>query len=71
MKPAPGQWSTAPGINIWQEYDEIDTVLRWGAGAGLRVKTPLGSVRLDYGIKIDRKPDESLGLVHFAIGEAF
>ncbi len=57
--------------NIWQEFDEIDTSLRWGIGAGLRVKTPLGSVRLDYGIKIEREPDESLGAVHFAIGEAF
>lgn len=57
--------------NIWQEYDEIDAALRWGTGAGLRVKTPLGSVRLDYGIKIDRKPGESSGIVHFAIGEAF
>lgn len=57
--------------NIWQEYDEIDASLRWGIGAGLRVKTPLGSVRLDYGIKIDRQPDESFGAVHFAIGEAF
>ena len=57
--------------NIWQEYDEIDASLRWGIGAGVRVKTPLGSVRLDYGIKIDRQPDESFGAVHFAVGEAF
>ncbi len=57
--------------NIWQEYDEIDASLRWGIGSGLRLKTPLGSVRLDYGIKIDRQPDESFGALHFAIGEAF
>ena len=57
--------------NIWQEYDDIDASLRWGIGAGLRVKTPLGSIRLDYGIKINRQPDESFGAVHFAIGEAF
>jgi outer membrane protein assembly factor BamA len=59
------------GGNIWQEYDEIPLGLRWGIGAGLRVKTPLGSVRLDYGFKIDRREDEPAGSLHFAIGEAF
>jgi outer membrane protein insertion porin family len=57
--------------NIWQEYEEIDIHLRWGVGAGLRLMTPLGSVRLDYGIKLGRQPDESFGTLHFAIGEAF
>lgn len=57
--------------NIWQDVDEISTDLRWGAGAGLRLQTPLGSVRLDYGIKLDRQEDESFGVLHFAIGEAF
>ncbi len=57
--------------NIWQEYTEISSHLRWGAGAGLRLKTPLGSVRLDYGIKINRQSEETIGALHFAIGEAF
>ncbi|MCK4792679.1 MAG: outer membrane protein assembly factor BamA [Desulfobacteraceae bacterium] len=59
------------GGNIWQEYTEISSHLRWGAGAGLRLKTPLGSVRLDYGIKINRQSEETIGALHFAIGEAF
>jgi outer membrane protein insertion porin family len=59
------------GGNIWQEYDEIDSHLRWGIGAGLRLLTPLGSIRLDYGLKLGRQPDESAGALHFAIGEAF
>ncbi len=57
--------------NIWQEPNEISSDLRWGAGAGLRLQTPLGSVRLDYGIKLDRQEEESFGVLHFAIGEAF
>jgi outer membrane protein insertion porin family len=57
--------------NIWQDYKEVNTELRYGIGGGLRAKTPLGSVRLDYGFKIDRQPDESAGAWHFAIGEAF
>lgn len=59
------------GGNIWQEYEEIPLGLRWGVGAGLRIRTPLGSVRLDYGFKINRQEDEPAGSLHFAIGEAF
>jgi outer membrane protein insertion porin family len=59
------------GGNIWQEYRKIPDGFRWGAGAGLRLKSFLGSIRLDYGFKIDRQRDESAGSLHFAIGEAF
>ena len=59
------------GGNIWQEYDEIPLGLRWGVGVGLRIKSPIGSIRLDYGFKIDRREDEPAGSLHFAIGEAF
>ena len=59
------------GGNIWQDMEEIDTRLRWGVGAGLRLQTFLGSVRLDYGFKLGRQEEESLGVLHFAIGEAF
>jgi outer membrane protein insertion porin family len=57
--------------NIWREYHEIPDGLRWGVGVGLRLKSPLGSIRLDYGFKIDRREEESAGSLHFAIGEAF
>jgi outer membrane protein insertion porin family len=59
------------GGNIWQEYGEIPQGLRWGIGAGLRLRTPLGSIRFDYGFKLDRQEDESIGSLHFAIGESF
>jgi outer membrane protein assembly complex protein YaeT len=59
------------GGNIWQEQDDIDMDLRWGIGVGLRVRSFLGSIRLDYGFKIGRQEDESSGVLHFAIGEAF
>lgn len=57
--------------NVWREYENVSGALRWGAGAGLRINTPLGTVRLDYGIKLDRRTDEPFGALHFAIGEAF
>jgi outer membrane protein assembly complex protein YaeT len=59
------------GGNIWQDGEEISSGLRWGVGGGLRLKSLLGSIRLDYGFKIQRQADESIGQVHFAIGEAF
>ncbi len=57
--------------NVWPTKDSISADLRWGAGAGLRLQTPLGSIRLDYGVKLDRQEGESFGALHFAIGEAF
>jgi len=57
--------------NIWRRYNEISTALRYGIGAGLRLNTPLGNVRLDYGVKFDPRKGESFGALHFAIGEAF
>ncbi len=57
--------------NVWQTYDDLDASLRWGSGVGIRIKTPLGSIRLDYGWKIAPHEDESRGTLHFAIGEAF
>jgi outer membrane protein insertion porin family len=59
------------GGNIWQEFKDLNMELRWGVGAGLRLRTPLGSVRLDYGLKLDKQADESVGVIHFAVGDAF
>ncbi|MGB9720038.1 MAG: outer membrane protein assembly factor BamA [bacterium] len=57
--------------NVWKEVDEIDWQLRWSIGTGMRLRTPLGSLRLDYGMKVKPSSDESTGALHFAIGEAF
>jgi len=40
-----------------------------GRGFGLRLNTPLGPIRLDYGIGDSRSFGE--GMVHFSIGQAF
>ncbi len=59
------------GGNIWEDHEEITPSLRWGIGFGLRLKSFLGSVRLDYGFKLLREEEEAVGVLHFAIGEAF
>ncbi|HEX5044299.1 MAG TPA: outer membrane protein assembly factor BamA [Candidatus Polarisedimenticolaceae bacterium] len=55
LKPADFRWS------------EIRHVL----GAGIRVDTPIGPLRVEYGHKLDRKEGESAGEIFIAFGNAF
>ena len=45
--------------------------LRWSAGVGVRYKTALGPIRVDWGYKLNRRPGESASRFHFTIGHAF
>ena len=45
--------------------------MRYGLGAGLRYKLPIGPIRLDYGWNPDRQPGEDFGAFHFSFGFAF
>lgn len=51
------------------DFNPLD--VRSAAGLGLRLRTPIVLLRLDYGIKLDRKPGESFGQLFFSIGQAF
>jgi outer membrane protein insertion porin family len=44
---------------------------RHSVGPGLRYMTPIGPIALDYGFKLDRRPGESIGEVHFSISGTF
>ncbi len=57
--------------NVWPDQTVKFEDLRSSCGIGLRYGTPIGPLRLDYGQKIDRKPGESPGEVHFSIGNTF
>jgi outer membrane protein insertion porin family len=45
--------------------------MRYTAGLGLRYKSALGPLRIDWGYKLDRRPGEKPYHVHFTIGHAF
>lgn len=73
--------------NVWIKSKNMDvTDLKYTAGMGLRYDTPVGPLRVDYGLKLNRddiciaredtkKPPhcspESPGALHFSIGHAF
>ncbi|MGC2425003.1 MAG: outer membrane protein assembly factor BamA [Nitrospirota bacterium] len=64
---------TSQGIHqVAQSVTSSETNgLRYGAGLGIRYQTPVGPLRLDYGFKVNRRPGESIGELHFTLGEAF
>lgn len=57
--------------NVWQKFDDINSEIKSTVGAGLRFKTPVGPISVDYGHKLDRESGESSGEVHFSFGHAF
>ncbi len=62
------------GGNVWQAWREVRVAgMRWGAGVGVRVDTPVGPLRLEYGWKFKpitwTAPDGTL--VREAPGELF
>ncbi|MDA8084138.1 MAG: outer membrane protein assembly factor BamA [Nitrospiraceae bacterium] len=58
--------------NVWVNTKRmVLSDLRFTAGLGLRYKTPVGPLRVDYGMKLNREPGESRGAIHFSVGHAF
>ena len=58
--------------NIYRTLHDYSLAdLRHVAGAGLRLATPIGPFRLEYGAILDRKAGEPPGEFFFSIGQAF
>ncbi len=58
--------------NVWAEPATVDLdEVRWGVGAGLRVDTPAGPFRLEYGHKLDRRAGEPSGQWYLSFGVPF
>ncbi|MCM8796759.1 MAG: outer membrane protein assembly factor BamA [Candidatus Omnitrophica bacterium] len=62
--------------NVWSKMEDIGIDgLKSGVGFGIRVKTPIGPIKLDYGIPLNKAPGEQdrekSGKVHFSISHDF
>jgi len=58
--------------NVWVNMKKVLlSDMRYTAGLGLRYKTPVGPLRVDYGMKLNRETGESRGALHFSVGHAF
>ena len=58
--------------NTWADPKNVNLgEIRTGAGIGLHYLTPVGPLRLEYGLKLDRKPGEDAGAFAFAVGYPF
>jgi outer membrane protein assembly factor BamA len=58
--------------NVWKETEQVHIDdIRFSPGFGLRVNTPLGIFRCDYGINVKPRRDETSGKVVFSMGQAF
>jgi outer membrane protein insertion porin family len=55
--------------NSWNEGAPVPVDFMTGWGPGIRFNTPLGPIRLDYGVAGGRNFGE--GVLHFSIGQAF
>jgi outer membrane protein insertion porin family len=68
-------FQVASFLDTGNVYPEVNGIalsdLRWSAGLGLRYRTPIGPVRLDWGYVLDHQPVEHRYHFHLTIGHAF
>jgi outer membrane protein insertion porin family len=58
--------------NIWSEVRDIQpTDLQVGVGPGLRIYTPLGAIRVDYGYNLNRIEGDPIGAWQVGFGFTF
>lgn len=60
--------------NVWKDMEDFGTTnLKSGVGLGLRFKTPIGPINLDYGYPLDDEPGEESrsGKFYFSVSRGF
>jgi outer membrane protein insertion porin family len=60
---------------VWSKVNDFGSGdFKSGMGFGARIKTPIGPVRLDYGIPLDKESgeeDKGSGRFHFSVSHGF
>lgn len=70
-------WSSLTSVDtedfrLYASPDEVDdTDFRYSLGIGLRYNTPVGPVRLDYGMPIKKDDTDRFGRFHLSLGQIF
>ncbi|HET7293801.1 MAG TPA: translocation/assembly module TamB domain-containing protein [Vicinamibacteria bacterium] len=57
--------------NVFEHVSDLSLDLRHDLGAGLRWASPIGMLRLDLALPLDRRPDEDSYQLHFSLGQIF
>lgn len=58
--------------NLWSSVRDVQPAdLQLGVGPGLRIYTPLGAVRIDYGYNVNRQPGAPIGAWQIGFGFTF
>jgi len=61
--------------NVWSQMSKIGSGgFKSGVGLGIRIKTPIGPVMLDYGVPLNKEPGEDKktnGRFHFNMSHGF
>ncbi len=58
--------------NVWTKDDNFDFGhMRTSVGAGIRWRSPMGPLRLEYGYNLDPRDDEEQGQLEFSVGGLF
>jgi len=57
--------------NAWDQGEEYFSDMRYSVGAGIRWKSPLGPLRLEWGYNLDPEPWENDSKFDFSIGKFF
>ncbi|MCP3961679.1 MAG: BamA/TamA family outer membrane protein, partial [bacterium] len=57
--------------NVWETIDLIDSELVWSVGFGVRASTPVGPIRLDLAVPLDKREIDDDFKVYIGFGNVF
>jgi outer membrane protein insertion porin family len=58
--------------NVWGSHEKLDLAsVRSSAGVGISWLSPMGPLRLSYGVPLRKKPTDRIEKFQFQIGTAF